>query len=175
MRIGMIGLGKMGGNMAERLRRGGHEVIGYDRDPAISDVGNLKELIGRLDSPRVVWVMVPAGDPTRATIEQLGALLSPGDMWSTAATRHYMDDQKHAARRPRAERDIRFARRRRERRRLGAGEGLRADGGGSPEDIRFSSPIFETLKPEGVDGLSTPARSAPVTSRRWSTTASSTA
>jgi 6-phosphogluconate dehydrogenase len=96
MQIGMIGLGKMGGNMAERLRRAGHDVVGYDRDPKASDVGSLQELIERLQPPRVVWVMVPAGDPTRATIEELGKLLSPGDIVVDGGNSHYLDDQKHA-------------------------------------------------------------------------------
>ena len=69
MQIGMVGLGKMGGNMAERLRRDGHEVVGYDRDPAISDVGSLKELAERLQTPRAIWVMVPAGKATQNTID----------------------------------------------------------------------------------------------------------
>ncbi|MGH3480549.1 MAG: NAD(P)-binding domain-containing protein, partial [Nocardioidaceae bacterium] len=64
MHIGLVGLGRMGGNMRERLRRGGHEVTGYDRDPGVSDVGSLSELVAALPNPKVVWVMVPSGDPT---------------------------------------------------------------------------------------------------------------
>src|SRR5947208_3696771 len=75
MQIGMIGLGKMGGNMAERLRRAGHDVVGYDRDPKASDVASLAELKERLAAPRAVWVMVPAGEPTRQTINELNDLL----------------------------------------------------------------------------------------------------
>jgi 6-phosphogluconate dehydrogenase len=65
MQIGMVGLGRMGGNMVERLRRGGHEVVGYDRDPDISDVSSLKDLVERVAAPRAIWVMVPAGKPTQ--------------------------------------------------------------------------------------------------------------
>ena len=69
MEIGLIGLGKMGGNMAERLRRGGHTVIGFDRsESAPRDVATVEELVQKLAKPRVVWVMVPSGDPTRATV-----------------------------------------------------------------------------------------------------------
>ena len=71
--LGMIGLGRMGGNMAERLRRGGHTVIGYDRAPdSARDVDSLEALAAKLPTPRVVWVMVPAGPPTYETIETLG-------------------------------------------------------------------------------------------------------
>ena len=72
MQIGLIGLGKMGGNMRTRLRNGGHTVVGYDRNPEVSDVASLEELVAALPSPKVVWVMVPAGDPTRATVRRAG-------------------------------------------------------------------------------------------------------
>ncbi|MGZ4504273.1 MAG: NAD(P)-binding domain-containing protein, partial [Nocardioidaceae bacterium] len=80
MELGLIGLGKMGGNMRERLRRAGHTVTGYDRNPDVSDVDSLEDLVGKLPTPRVVWVMVPAGDPTRQTVEALKDLLSDGDI-----------------------------------------------------------------------------------------------
>ena len=81
MQIGLIGLGKMGGNMRQRMRNAGLTVVGFDRNPDLSDVSSLEDLVGALDeSPRVVWVMVPAGDPTRATIKELGDLLSEGDL-----------------------------------------------------------------------------------------------
>jgi 3-hydroxyisobutyrate dehydrogenase-like beta-hydroxyacid dehydrogenase len=86
MELGMIGLGRMGGNMAERLREAGHTVVGYDRDPKIADVASLEELVERLSAPRAVWVMVPAGAPTQETIHRLGELLPPVTWWSTAAT-----------------------------------------------------------------------------------------
>ena len=75
MQLGLIGLGKMGHNMRERIRRAGHEVVGSDRNPDVSDVGSLQELVERLEAPRVVWVMVPHGDPTRETVEALKELL----------------------------------------------------------------------------------------------------
>ena len=80
MELGIVGLGKMGGNMAERLRRGGHTVVGYDRDPDLSDVGSIEELAERLSPPRAVWVMVPAGKPTADTIHRLGEVLQSGDI-----------------------------------------------------------------------------------------------
>ena len=75
MELGLVGLGKMGGNMRERIRRAGHTVIGYDRNPDLADVHSLKELVDALQGPRVVWVMVPAGAPTQATIDELAELL----------------------------------------------------------------------------------------------------
>ena len=65
MELGMIGLGRMGGNMAERIRKAGHTVIGFDRSAQSSrDVESLEDLVGRLSAPRAIWVMVPAGPPT---------------------------------------------------------------------------------------------------------------
>ncbi len=82
MKLGMIGLGKMGGNMATRLRRHGHEVVGFDHDPEYRDVGSLDDLVAALDGEprRIVWVMVPAGGPTEDTLAALQGLLSPGDI-----------------------------------------------------------------------------------------------
>ncbi|MEE8362613.1 MAG: decarboxylating 6-phosphogluconate dehydrogenase [Dehalococcoidia bacterium] len=91
MKIGMVGLGRMGAGLSERLRRGGHEVVGYDRDPDISDVESLEALIGSLEAPRVVWVMVPAGGPTEATVREVGALLSPGDIVVEGGNSMYRD------------------------------------------------------------------------------------
>src|SRR5438067_8324406 len=87
----MVGLGRMGGNMAERLRRAGHEVVGYDRDPDIADVKSLAELAEALPVPRVAWVMVPAGEPTRSTIAELGELLSGGDLVVDGGNSNYRD------------------------------------------------------------------------------------
>ena len=87
MELGLVGLGKMGGNMRERIRRAGHTVIGYDRNPDLADVHSLEELVGKLKGPRVVWVMVPAGAATQSTVDELAELLwSPATSSWTAAT-----------------------------------------------------------------------------------------
>ncbi|RCG30112.1 decarboxylating 6-phosphogluconate dehydrogenase [Sphaerisporangium album] len=151
MQIGMIGLGKMGGNMAERLRRAGHDVVGYDRDPKASDVGSLRELVDRLNAPRVVWVMVPAGDPTRATIEQLGELLSPGDVVIDGGNSHYLDDQKHAEQL--AAKGISFVDVGVSGGVWGLRNGYALMVGGDAEVVNRLMPIFEALKPEGEDGF----------------------
>jgi 6-phosphogluconate dehydrogenase len=96
MDIGLVGLGKMGGNMRTRLRNAGHTVVGYDRNPDVSDVGSLEEIVEALPSPKVVWVMVPAGDPTRETIHALGDLLGEGDVVVDGGNSRWTDDQKNA-------------------------------------------------------------------------------
>src|SRR3546814_201812 len=88
MELGMIGLGKMGANMAQRLVRGGHDVVGFDPKPearslvegfGAKSATSLEELVDKLPAPRVVWMMVPAGDITGGTVDALVKLLSPGD------------------------------------------------------------------------------------------------
>nr|WP_184510486.1 decarboxylating 6-phosphogluconate dehydrogenase [Terracoccus luteus] len=96
MQLGLIGLGKMGGNMRERLRRAGHEVVGYDRNPDVADVRTLPALVKALEAPRVVWVMVPAGDPTRETVAKLGELLEPGDLVIDGGNSRFTDDVENA-------------------------------------------------------------------------------
>ncbi|GAA3160135.1 decarboxylating 6-phosphogluconate dehydrogenase [Planomonospora alba] len=151
MQIGMIGLGKMGGNMAERLRRGGHEVVGYDRDPKLSDVSSLQELVDRLQAPRAVWVMVPAGAPTQSTIDELGKLLSAGDIVVDGGNSHYVDDQKHGE--ELAARGIGFVDCGVSGGVWGLENGYALMVGGSQDDVRRLMPVFETLKPEGEDGF----------------------
>ena len=125
MELGLVGLGKMGGNMRERIRRAGHTVIGYDRNPDLADVHSLEELVGKLKGPRVVWVMVPAGAATQSTIDELAELLSPGDVVVDGGNSRWTDDEKHAERARRQ--GHRLRRLRCLRRRLGPGERLRAD------------------------------------------------
>ena len=97
MDIGLIGLGKMGGNMRTRLRNAGHTVVGYDRNPDVSDVDSLEALVAALPSPKVVWVMVPSGDPTRETVKALGELLDEGDVVVEGGNSRWTDDQVNAA------------------------------------------------------------------------------
>ena len=96
MQLGLIGLGKMGGNMRERLRRAGHEVVGFDRDPKVSDVRTLAAMVKALDAPRTVWVMVPAGAATQDTITKLGDLLDKGDLVIDGGNSRFTDDIAHA-------------------------------------------------------------------------------
>ena len=96
MQIGMIGLGRMGGNMAKRLRRAGHDVVGYARSPEGRDVASLEELVDRLAPPRTAWVMIPAGEPTQQTIAQLRGLLEAGDLVIDGGNSHYTEDRENA-------------------------------------------------------------------------------
>jgi len=106
MKIAMIGLGRMGANMARRLLRGGHEVVAYDRDlqsvAAMESEGayaatSLADAVVKLPAPRVMWVMVPAGPPTEAVFDELAALLSPGDIVVDGGNSHFKDDIRRAA------------------------------------------------------------------------------
>ncbi len=152
MQIGLIGLGKMGGNMAERLRRGGHQVIGYDRSEASPrDVDSLEALVAALEQPRAVWVMVPSGEPTRATVASLGEVLAAGDVIIDGGNSRYTDDQVHA--KALAEKGIRY---------IDAGvsggvwgltEGYALMVGGEADAVAVVQPVFDTLKPEGAGGF----------------------
>jgi 6-phosphogluconate dehydrogenase len=97
VQLGLIGLGKMGFNMRERLRKAGHEVVGYDRNPDVTDVASLADLVGALAAPRTVWIMVPAGEPTRQTVQELGELLSEGDLVIDGGNSRFTDDSANSA------------------------------------------------------------------------------
>ncbi|WP_025273074.1 phosphogluconate dehydrogenase (NAD(+)-dependent, decarboxylating) [Haloglycomyces albus] len=151
MQLGMIGLGKMGGNMKKRLEDRGHEVIGYDRDPDISDSRDLADLISRLEAPRAVWVMVPAGEATRSTIEQLGDLLSDGDVVVDGGNSRFSDDQPHAE--LLAKRNIGFVDAGVSGGVWGLANGYALMVGGATNHVRHLMPIFDALKPEGEYGF----------------------
>jgi 6-phosphogluconate dehydrogenase len=140
MELGMIGLGRMGGNMAERLRRAGHTVV-----------GSLAELIERLSAPRAVWVMVPAGEPTRATVDRLGEVLDAGDVVVDGGNSHYKDDQEHA--KLLAEKGIGFVDAGVSGGIWGLQNGYALMVGGREEHVKHLMPVFEALKPEGEYGF----------------------
>ncbi|MBJ7385290.1 MAG: decarboxylating 6-phosphogluconate dehydrogenase [Mycolicibacterium sp.] len=153
MQLGLIGLGKMGFNMRERLREGGHEVVGYDPRPEVTDVPTLAALAEALESPRVVWVMVPSGEVTHATIVSLAEVLTEGDLVIDGGNSRYTDDAPHA--KLLAEKGVGF---------IDAGvsggiwgltEGYGLMVGGSDEDVARVMPIFDTLRPPGdvADGF----------------------
>jgi 6-phosphogluconate dehydrogenase len=150
MRAGMVGLGRMGGNMAERLAAAGHDVVGYDAYSDASQVASLSELVDRLDSPRVVWVMVPAGDPTEAVVGELGDLLAPGDVVVEGGNANWHDSVRRAA--SLAERGIGFVD-------CGTSGGVwgRTEGyclmvGGDADHIAVAKPLFDALRP-GAGGF----------------------
>jgi 6-phosphogluconate dehydrogenase len=151
MDIGLIGLGKMGGNMRERLRRGGHTVVGFDRNPDVSDVGSLEDLVAALPSPKVVWVMVPAGDPTRQTITALNELLGDGDIVVDGGNSRWTDDQEHAA--LLADKGIGFVDCGVSGGVWGLEVGYALMCGGDRQYVDTLMPVFQTLKPEGDQGF----------------------
>ena len=97
MEIGIVGLGRMGAGIAERLRRHGHQVIGYDRDAALTEVDALETLSARLTPPRVVWIMLPAGDPTQSTMDAIAARGTAGDILVDGGNSDYRDTVRRAA------------------------------------------------------------------------------
>jgi 6-phosphogluconate dehydrogenase len=145
MEIGLVGLGKMGGNMRERLRAAGHTVVGYDRDPDLSDAKSLEDLVGSLSAPRAVWVMVPAGHPTQSTIAELAGLLGEGDVVVDGGNSRWTDDTVSAE--VLGAKGIGFVD-------AGVSGGVwgRDNGyalmvGGSEDDVAKLQPVFDALKP----------------------------
>ena len=150
MELGLIGLGKMGGNMRERIRQAGHTVIGYDRDPDLSDVSGLAELVEKLEGPRVVWVMVPAGGPTQSVVDELGDLLEAGDTVVDGGNSRWTDDEKHAE--ELGTKGIGFVDAGVSGGVWGLENGYALMVGGDKEHVDRLQPIFEALKPEGPYG-----------------------
>ena len=145
MQLGLVGLGKMGGNMAERLRRAGHEVVGFDHNPEKRDVDSLEALVEALSAPRVVWVMVPAGDPTRATVKELAELLAPGDVIVDGGNSKYTDDQVHDV--MCREKGIGYVDAGVSGGVWGLENGYALMVGGTREDVAKVQPVFDALKP----------------------------
>src|SRR5262249_7064992 len=106
MKLGMIGLGRMGGNMAERLRRHGHEVETYARTNPARTTTSLQELCAKVPRPRVIWLMVPAGDVTEGSFQQVLELLHEGDVIVDGGNSNFRDSQRRAA--VAVERGVRF-------------------------------------------------------------------
>jgi len=147
MQLGLVGLGRMGANMRDRLRAASVEVIGFARSPQGRDAASLAELVDRLAAPRAVWIMVPSGDPTREIVHQLAGLLAAGDVVVEGGNSRYTDDQVHAD--LLAERGIGYLD-------CGVSGGVwgRENGyglmvGGAAEHVERLMPVFDALRPEG--------------------------
>ena len=147
MRIGLAGLGRMGGGIRERLRRAGHEVVGYDIDADLRDAESLEALVEALDPPRVVWLMLPSGEATEGAFADLLGLLSAGDLVIEGGNSRYTDSIRRAGQ---AEaRGLRF---------LDCGvsggvwgleEGYCLMVGGPEDAFADAEPLFAALAPEG--------------------------
>ncbi len=149
MKIAIVGLGKMGANMTERLRRHDVHVVGYDRDPEHSDVDSLDDLVTALDGEdrRVVWTMVPAGAPTNDTIEALAGLLSAGDLVVDGGNSNFRDSQRHGE--LLGQRDVAFVDAGVSGGVWGLEEGYCIMAGGEEASIRHLRPVFDALVTEG--------------------------
>ena len=147
MHIGLIGLGKMGGNMRTRLRNKGIEVTGYARDRNVADVGSIEELVAALPAPKIVWVMVPHGQPTDDVINELQKHMGTGDLIIEGGNSRFSEDIRHAAQV--AESGIGY---------LDCGvsggvwglqNGYGLMVGGDEKLVAQAMPIFDALRPEG--------------------------
>jgi 6-phosphogluconate dehydrogenase len=147
MQLGLVGLGKMGGNMRERLRRGGHEVVGFDRDLSVADVQSLEAMVEALEAPRVVWVMVPAGDPTRDTVARLADLLEAGDLVIDGGNSRFTDDFENA--KLLGEKKIGYVDCGVSGGIWGLDNGYGLMCGGDKKWVKRAMPIFDSLRPEG--------------------------
>jgi 6-phosphogluconate dehydrogenase len=145
VKLAMVGLGRMGGNMVIRLERGGHELRSFAESGG-GTASSLEELVGQLEAPRVVWLMIPAGDPTEQTVEKLLGLLDEGDVIVDGGNSNFRDSQRRAG--TAAEHGIRF---------LDVGVsggvwGLEVGyclmAGGPDEGVELLRPAFDTLAPE---------------------------
>ena len=143
----MVGLGKMGGNMASRLRAQGHEVVGFDPFSDATDVASLEELVAALQPPRVVWVMVPAGEPTQTTVSALRDLLAAGDVVIDGGNSNWRDSVHRAAELAAA--GIGWVDAGTSGGVWGRTEGYCLMVGGEADAVAVAQPIFDALAPEG--------------------------
>jgi 6-phosphogluconate dehydrogenase len=159
MELAMIGLGKMGLNMAARLARGGHRVIGHARSAeSVNEAvklgaegsSSLEDAVNKLGSPRIVWLMIPAGKPTSDTIETLSQILSEGDIVIDGGNSYYKDSVKHAG--MLETKGIDFVDCGTSGGVWGLTEGYSLMIGGRPEVVERMHPIFETLAPASDQG-----------------------
>jgi 6-phosphogluconate dehydrogenase len=144
MRLAMVGLGRMGGNMTKRLEQAGHEVFSYSRSGR-GTAGSLAELVRALEPPRVVWLMIPAGDPTQGTVEELLGLLGEGDVIVDGGNSNFRDSIKRAE--AAAEDGIRYLD-------VGVSGGIWGlevgyclMAGGADDAVEILRPAFDTLAP----------------------------
>jgi 6-phosphogluconate dehydrogenase len=159
MELGMIGLGKMGANMAQRLVRGGHRVVGFDPRPearslaegfGAESAASLEELVGKLPAPRVAWMMVPAGDITGATVDALAKLLAPGDTIVDGGNSNYKNtlDRAKAV----AVKSLHYVDCGTSGGVWGLAEGYSMMVGGEKDAVERLRPVFETLAPGKDEG-----------------------
>ena len=159
MQLGLIGLGKMGGNMAERLRLGGHQVVGFDfnaeavaRLTASGNVGasTVEELVQKLEGRKAIWIMVPQGDPVDQTIARLEPLLNPSDILIDGGNSNYKDSMRRH--REVTAKGLQFVDVGTSGGVWGLKEGYSMMIGGDKEPVEYLRPIFEALAPAADKG-----------------------
>jgi 6-phosphogluconate dehydrogenase len=159
MQLGLIGLGKMGANMAERLRLGGHQVVGFDFNAEavakLTRSGNvgassLEEMAKKLEGRKAVWIMVPQGKPVDETIEKLEALLNPGDILIDGGNSYYKDSIRHH--KEVTAKGFQFVDVGTSGGVWGLKEGYSMMVGGDKDPVEYLRPIFETLAPAANKG-----------------------
>ncbi|RIJ53516.1 decarboxylating 6-phosphogluconate dehydrogenase [Clavibacter lycopersici] len=147
MHIGLVGLGKMGARMRARLEANGIEVTGYDTNPDVSDVATLEDLAAALPTPRLVWVMVPAGKVTQNVVGDLARILQPGDLVIDGGNSKFTDDFAHAG--LLKEKGIDFVDAGVSGGVWGLENGYGLMVGGPKEQVERAMPVFDALRPEG--------------------------
>ena len=161
MELGMIGLGRMGNNMAERLVGAGHRVITYDKDSMAVDASgsfggegasSLEDVVSRLASPRAIWSMVPAGPPTQDVIDELAGLLTSGDTILDGGNANYKDSMRRG--KSLSERGLNFIDVGTSGGVWGLTEGYSLMVGGDEETVKRLEPIFHALAPGSDKGFS---------------------
>lgn len=159
MQLGLIGLGKMGGNMAERLRLGGHQVVGFDfnaeavaRLTASGNVGvpTLEDLVQKLNGRKAIWIMVPQGDPVDQTIARLVPLLNPGDILIDGGNSYYKDTMRRY--KEVTAKGFHYVDVGTSGGVWGLQEGYSMMAGGDKEPVEYLRPILETLAPAADKG-----------------------
>jgi 6-phosphogluconate dehydrogenase len=165
MQIGMIGLGRMGANMARRLMRNGHTVVAYDRSAeavkqlasdGAKGASSLADLVSQLQKPRAVWVMVPAGGPTESTVQELGERLEAGDTVIDGGNSFFKDDIRRA--KALAGKKLHYVDAGTSGGVYGLERGYCLMVGGEQDVVRRLDPIFKTLAPGRGDVERTPGR-----------------
>jgi 6-phosphogluconate dehydrogenase len=165
MQLGMIGLGRMGANMARRLMRNGHQLFVYDRDPeagkklaaeGATAVDGLKGFVGAMSKPRHIWVMVPAGGPTESTVNELAEILEPGDTVIDGGNSFFKDDIRRA--KALAQRKLSYVDAGTSGGVYGLDRGYCMMIGGETEVVKRMDPIFKTLAPGAGSAERTPGR-----------------
>lgn len=148
--VGLVGLGRMGGNMRERLRRAGHTVVGFDLNPAVSDVPSIEEMVKNLPAARIVWVMLPPGKRTSDVIRDLLPRLSKGDIVIDGGNSQWTDSRRHYQLASR--KGIGFVDCGVSGGVWGLDSGYALMTGGDARCIEALQPIFDALKPVGEFG-----------------------